>query len=126
MFCVVNTSVKYHLNSLSTSVSCFLTTAQDTINRRLIAGIVAPRISAYWDTVAAYLEYPIASTREIDRQCRGDPRQCCITLLEDWFTGKTGVEPKEWSTLVDVLSEISDIAAATQEIKRLLRNERVI
>ena len=106
--------------------SYYFTTAQDTINRKLITGIVAPRISAYWDTVAAYLEYPIVSTREIDRQCRGDPRQCCITLLEDWFTGSTGVEPKNWSTLVEVLSEISDIAAATQEIKRLLSNKRVI
>ena len=89
-------------------------------------GIVVPRVSAYWDTIAAFLEYPIPRTKEIDRQCKGDPRQCCRVLLEDWFTSGTGVQPKTWERLVEVFSEISDIAAATVQIKKLLREEGVI
>ena len=93
---------------------------------KLIAAIVLPRVSAYWDTIAAFLEYPIPKTREIDRHCRGDPKECCKMLLEDWFTSENGVKPKTWDKLVKVLSEISDIAASTLQIKRLLHEERVI
>ena len=89
-------------------------------------GIVVPRVSAYWDTIAAYLEYPIPKTKEIDRHCRGDPRECCKMLLEDWFGSDIGVTPKTWQRLVQVLSEISDIAASTVQIKKLLLEEGMI
>ena len=83
-------------------------------------------MSAYWDTIAAYLEFPIPKTKEINRACRGDPRECCKTLLEDWFGSDIGVKPKTWQRLVEVLSEISDIAASTVQIKKLLHEEGVI
>ena len=83
-------------------------------------------MSAYWDTIAAYLEFPIPKTKEIDRHCRGDPRECCKKLLEDWFGSDIGVKPKTWQRLVEVLSEISDIAASTVQIKKLLREKGVI
>ena len=98
----------------------------DPKTAKLIMGIVVPRISAYWDTVAAFLEYPIPKTKEIDRHCRGDPRQCCKMLLEDWFTSGNGVTPKTWDKLVEVLSDINDIAAATVQIKELLSDEGII
>lgn len=98
----------------------------DPKTSRLIMGIIVPRISAYWDTVAAFLEYPIPKTKEIERHCRGDPRQCCKMLLEDWFTSSNGVIPKTWEKLVEVLSDINDIAAATVQIKKLLCDEGMI
>ena len=85
-----------------------------------------PNVAAYWDTIAAYLEYPIPKTRLIDRHCRGDPKECCRMLLEEWFGNKIGVMPKNWKKLVEVLSEISDIAASTVKIKKLLQKEGVI
>ena len=98
----------------------------DPKTSKMIVGIVLPRVSAYWDTIAAFLEYPIPKTKEIDRHCRGDPKECCKMLLEDWFTSHNGVKPKRWDKLVEVLSEISDIAASTVQIKKLLREEGVI
>jgi len=105
--------------------NCFIAD-MDPKTGKLIMGIVVPRVSAYWDTIAAFLEYPIPKTKEIGCHCRGDPRQCCKMLLEDWFTTKNGVIPKTWEKLVEVLSDISDIAAATVEIKKLLSEEGVI
>ena len=88
--------------------------------------VVVPNVAAYWDTIAAYLEYPIPKTKEIDRHHRGDPKECCRELLQDWFGSKTGVGPKTWNKLVGVLSEISDIAASTVKIRKLLQKEGVL
>lgn len=98
----------------------------DPKTSKLIEGIVLPRVSAHWDTIAAFLEYPIPKTKEINVHCRGDPRQCCKMLLEDWFTTSNGVAPKTWEKLVEVLSEISDIAASTVQIKKSLREKGMI
>ena len=88
--------------------------------------MILPRVSAYWDTIAAFLEFPIPKTKEINRTHRGDPRECCKMMLEEWFGSDIGVKPKSWKQLVKVLSEISDIAASTVQIKKLLREEGVI
>lgn len=99
---------------------------EDPKTPRLIEDVVLPRVSAYWDTIAAYLEFPIPKTKEIDRHCRGIPRECCKMLLEEWFGSDIGVKPKSWQQLVEVLSKINQITASTVKIKELLHEEGVI
>ena len=87
---------------------------------------VIPRISAEWQTVAAYLEYSIATTKLIKKTNRGLPRDCCTELLEDWITTDNGVKPKTWEKFVEVLSEISSLAMVTKQIKQCLYQEGVL
>ena len=87
---------------------------------------VIPRISADWETVAAYLEYSIATKNLIKKTNRGLPRECCTGLLEDWITSDNGVKPKTWEKFVDVLSQISSLAMVTKQIKQCLCQEGVL
>ena len=87
---------------------------------------VIPRISADWDTVAAYLEYTIPVKNTIKKANRGQPRKCCTALLEDWITTDNGVKPKTWEKLIEVLSVISSLAMVTKQIKQCLYQEGVL
>ena len=87
---------------------------------------VIPRISANWQTVAAFLEYSITDKNLIKETHRGDPTKCCIELLEDWITSNKGVTPKTWERFVEVLGEIHSLAMVTKEIKQCLYQEGVL
>ena len=87
---------------------------------------VIPRISAEWDTVAAFLDYSTAMKNTIDKANRGLPRECCTELLENWITTDNGVKPKTWEKFVEVLSKISQLAMVTKEIKQCLYQEGVL
>ena len=87
---------------------------------------VIPRISAYWETVAAFLEFSIADKRLINKTHRGLPRECCTALLDEWIESDKGVTPKTWEKFIEVLSEISSLAMATKEIKQCLHQEGVL
>ena len=87
---------------------------------------VVPRISADWETVAAYLEYSIAAKNLIKKANRGLPKECCTELLEDWITSDNGVKPKTWEKFIKVLSEISSLAMVTRQIKQCLCQEGVL
>ena len=93
---------------------------------KLLHKYVIPRISAEWQTVAAYLEYSIATKKTINKANRGLPRDCCTELLEDWISSDNGVKPKTWEKLIEVLSEISSLAMVTKEIKQCLYEEGVL
>ena len=58
---------------------------------------------------------------------RDDPKQCCQEFFTDWLTTNhgAGAGPKTWSTLLDVLKTIDDIAAdiiedITKEVQQLM------
>ena len=87
---------------------------------------IIPRISADWETVAAYLEYSIADKRLINKTHRGLPRECCTELLEDWVSSDKGVKPKTWKKLIEVLKEISSLVAVTKQIEQCLEQEGVL
>ena len=93
---------------------------------KLINKHVIPRISAEWETVAAYLEYSIAIKNLIIRTNRGLPRECCTALLEDWITSDNGVKPKTWEKLIEVLNKISSLSMVTKQIKQCLYQEGVL
>ena len=98
-------------------------TIKDT---KLMHRHVIPRISADWQTIAAYLEYSIAMKNIINKANRGLPRDCCTQLLEDWISTDNGVKPKTWEKLIEVLSEISSLAMVTKQIKQCLYQEGVL
>jgi len=54
-----------------------------------------------------------------------DPKACCTALIEDWVTTSNGVKPKTWDKLVEVLSEINELNAATQDVKHSLQMEGI-
>ena len=93
---------------------------------KLINDIIVPKVSAYWHVVLVYLEYDVAFKKELEKKHKGDPRQCCTTLFEDWITSSRGVFPKTYRKLLDVLNQIPELVNAAAEIRRLLGKERTI
>ena len=82
----------------------------------VINKIVIPRIKAEWEDVAYALHYKITMVNAIKTKHNEDPKKCCRDLLIDWLSTDHGVAPKTWSTLIEKLKEVEDLAAATQEI----------
>ena len=81
-----------------------------------INNIVIPRIKAEWEDVAFALRYKIATVKAINEKHNGNPKKCCRELFIDWLSTGHGVYPKTWSTLLDKLKEVEELAAATEEI----------
>ena len=83
---------------------------------KLLYKLVVPKISAYWDVVLANLEYDLSFKQELDRKYRGNPRECCIALLEDWISSNRGVSPKTFTKLLEILCTINEIAPFMRDI----------
>ena len=77
--------------------------------------IVVPRIQAEWEDVAYALSYEISTVNGI-RASGEDPKKCCKRLFIDWLSTDHGVTPKTWSTLIEKLKEVDELATATNEI----------
>ena len=92
---------------------------------RLLYKIVIPKISAHWDVVLANLEYDLAFKQELDRKYRGNPRECCTALLEDWISSNRGISPKTFTKLLEVLCTINDIAPFMRDIVDSLKREGI-
>ena len=63
-----------------------------------------------WENVAYALRYDVSIVNAIARKRNEDPKKCCQELLKNWLTTKNGSGPKVWSTLLDALKEIDEIA----------------
>ena len=83
---------------------------------KLLYKLVVPKISAHWDVVLANLEYDLSFKQELDRKYRGNPRECCIALLEDWISSNRGVSPKTFTKLLEILCTINEIAPFMRDI----------
>ena len=83
---------------------------------RDINKIVVPKIQAEWEDVAYALHYKIPTVKGIKAKCNDNPKKCCKELFTDWLSTDHGVGPKTWSTLLDKLKEVEDLAAARDEI----------
>ena len=81
--------------------------------------IVISRIMNEWEYVAEAFRYEIPDIRAIRGKGNKDPRLCCREFFMDWLESNRGarVGPKVWSTLLDTLKKVDEIAAGTvQEI----------
>ena len=92
---------------------------------RLLYKIVIPKISAHWDVVLASLEYDLAFKQELDRKYRGNSRECCTALLEDWISSNRGISPKTFTKLLEVLCKINDVAPFMMDIINGLKTEGI-
>jgi len=93
---------------------------------RLLHEIVIPRIAANWGKVADYLEYEVEDKKLISKKCCNNSERCCVELLEDWLSSDRGVSPKSWSKLIEVLKQIKNLTAITEEIIRDLEKAGVV
>ena len=83
--------------------------------------IVVPRIQADWEDVAWALCYEIATVKTIKAKCNDNPIKCCKELFIDWLSTDHGIGPKTWSTLIEKLKEIEELAVATNDITNELQ-----
>ena len=83
--------------------------------------IVIPKILAEWEYVAYALHYKIPTVKAIKAKCNDNPKKCCKELFEDWLSTNHGASPKTWSTLLDKLKKVEDLAAARDEIMEELK-----
>ena len=83
--------------------------------------IIIPKIQAEWEDVAYALCYKIPTVKAIKAKCNDNPKRCCKELFKDWLSTDHGASPKTWSTLLDKLKEVDDLAAAKDEIMEELK-----
>ena len=88
---------------------------------RHLNNMVIPRIAAYWKKVADALEFEVWKIKSIEKKYRSDPEECCDELLREWLSSGIGLQPKIWSTLIDALKEVKQLAAITEIIETSLK-----
>lgn len=86
--------------------------------------IVIPKIMNSWEYTAYALRYDISAVTAIKDNERANPKKCCEEFLKDWLSTKNGVGPRVWSTLLNALKEVDDIAddiieEITEQVKQL-------
>ena len=96
---------------LFTLSSLYLEPQMDDLNK-----IVIPKISAEWEDVAYALHYKIPIVKLIQNKHNNNPKKCCKELLTDWLITNNGSKPKLWSTLLDELKKVDELAASREEI----------
>ena len=84
---------------------------------RHLNNMVIPKIAAYWKKVADALEFEVWKIKSIEKKYRNDPEECCDELLREWLSSGLGLQPKTWSTLINALKEVKQLAAITKTIE---------
>ena len=79
--------------------------------------IVISKIMNDWMYIAYAMHYDLAVITSIKEKERDDPKKCCEEFFLNWLTTNNGAEagPQTWSTLLDVLEQVDDIAADVKE-----------
>ena len=81
---------------------------------------VIPKITADWETVAYFLKFKPARVKMIKEECLNNQEKCCREVFIHWLDSKEGAYPKTWEKLIETLSNITELAAATEKIKEHL------
>ena len=82
-----------------------------------ITKIVIPKIMNQWEYIAEALRYDLAIIEAIKVKEGKDPKKCCREFFKDWLMTNNGAKagPKVWSTLLDTLKEVDEIASDITE-----------
>ena len=83
--------------------------------------IVIPKIAADWKDVADCLDFDINTIRIIESKHTNDCVKSCEELLRDWLSTNHGKKPKTWTTLLETLHEIDQLATAANDIENELQ-----
>ena len=76
------------------------------------------KIASYWKKVADVLEFEVWKIKNIEKKYRNDPEECCDELLREGLSSGFGLQPKMWSTLINALKEVKQLAAITETIEK--------
>ena len=87
----------------------------------LLLKIVIPKVATHWDTLAYYLDFEISRVELIKEKCFNHPEKCCKEVFIRWLNSKEGINPKTWEVLLNVLKEITDLTAVTEQIEKELK-----
>lgn len=85
-----------------------------------LISIVIPRVSSEWEEMAYALRYKVPAVKSIRSNHKGDVKQCCKELFEDWLSTSNGAKPKTWRTVLSKLVKVEGLIAVTEEIKEEL------
>ena len=79
--------------------------------------IVIPKVMNQWEYIAEALRYDLAIIEAIKFKEGRDPKKCCREFFKDWLMTNNGAKagPKLWSTLLDTLKEVDEIASDITE-----------
>ena len=80
---------------------------------------VIPKIAVEWETVAFLLNFEPERVNRIKVECLNNQAKCCREVFIHWLDSKEGVYPKTWKKLIETLSNITELAAATEKIKKI-------
>ena len=83
--------------------------------------IVIPKIAADWNDVAYCLDFELHTIRMIENKHGNDCGKCCEELLRDWISTNHGKKPKTWTTLLESLHEIDQLASGVEDIEKELQ-----
>jgi len=81
---------------------------------------VIPKIAADWRDVAHCLNFEISTIRIIEHKHTNNCVKYCEELLQNWLTTNYGKAPKTWTTLLESLHEIDQLAAAVSDLEKEL------
>ena len=90
----------------------------------MLLTFVIPKVAAHWDAIAYRLDFGIQRVEIIKEKCFYNPEKCCKEVFICWLTSKEGISPKTWGILLEVLKEITDLTAVTEQIKKELANSK--
>ena len=70
-----------------------------------------------WEYIAEVLRYDLATIEAIKDKEHKDPKKCCREFFKDWLMTNNGAKagPKVWSTLLNALKEVDEIASDITE-----------
>ena len=79
---------------------------------------VIPKIAMYWKKVADSLEFDIQSICLIETTYLEDNLTSCDRMMRDWLSSDAGIGPKNWSTLIEALKDVTELTATVKEIEQ--------
>lgn len=82
---------------------------------------VVPLVASKWEHVGYALGFDVEQI-DIIKSDHKEVEKRCEELFHRWVRGGTGKHPKTWSVLLETLSEIPELTAATEKLKHELRN----
>ena len=86
---------------------------------------VVPRLATHWEQVgyALDLDKHGETVNIIKQDYPRSVEKCCQELFRRWLSGPGGKSPKTWDTLLQVISDISELTAIREELQEELQTQ---
>jgi len=94
-------------------------------NMRLIRMIVVPQLTPHWEKVATALQFTPTDIDTVKQEFNGDPKTCCVKMLEAWISSDKGVKPSTWPVFLKTVTE-AGLTGEADVIKEGLEKQNAI